>query len=160
MGSLKKINHIKMKSVFAICAIMLFAVCTNAQVKNLASFSFTATKKGADYEVIIKATIEKPWHIYSQTTPAGGPLPTKISFNKNPLITIVGKAKEVGKLEKIHDKNFGVDVLYFSNTVSFVQLVKVKAGVKTNITGTIEYMVCDDEQCLPPTKKTFDIKLQ
>jgi hypothetical protein len=149
-----------MKNILAICATVLLAVSANAQIKNPANFSFTATKKGADYEVIIKATIEKPWHIYSQTTPTGGPLPTKISFNKNPLITVVGKAKEVGKLEKIHDKNFGVDVLYFGNTVSFVQLVKVKAGVKTNITGTIEYMVCDDEQCLPPTKKTFDIKLQ
>lgn len=42
----------------------------------------------------------------------------------------------------------------------YTQLVKVKAGVKTNIAGNISYMVCDDEQCLPPSKKQFDIKLQ
>jgi Disulphide bond corrector protein DsbC len=155
---INKINS--MKYILSLCvACMAFAFNSFSQIKNPTTLAFSAIKKGANYEVIIKATIAKPWHMYSQKTPSGGPLPTKISFNKNPLITIVGNTKEVGKLEKINDKNFGVDVLYFSNEVIFSQIVKVKAGVKTNITGTIEYMVCDDSQCLPPTKKPFDIKL-
>lgn len=146
--------------LFVTFLIIATGVCTSAQVKNPTTISFNAIKKGADYEVVIKVAIAKPWHIYSQNTPSGGPLPTKITFNKNPLITLVGKPKETGKLEKIFDKNFEVDVLYYSNEVMYTQLVKVKPGIKTNITGTFEYMVCDDNECLPPTKKTFDIKLQ
>ena len=58
------------------------------------------------------------------------------------------------------DNVFGIDVKYFNDRVEFIQTVKLKGNVKTNIGGTVEYMVCDDSQCLPPTKKTFDIKLQ
>ena len=32
--------------------------------------------------------------------------------------------------------------------------------MKTNVRGSIEYMICDDTKCLPPVKKFFDIKLQ
>ena len=48
----------------------------------------------------------------------------------------------------------------YSEKVQFVQTVTVKGKVKTNIAGTIEYMVCNDVKCLPPTKKLFDLKLQ
>jgi thiol:disulfide interchange protein DsbD len=49
--------------------------------------------------------------------------------------------------------------VYFSNEVRFVKRVTVKGKVSTNIGGTVEYMVCNESKCLPPTKKTFDIKL-
>jgi thiol:disulfide interchange protein DsbD len=146
------------KIVFA--ALMLVGFSTlHTQVKNPVQWQFEAKKKGVDYEIVLTATVDKPWHIYSQNTGKNGPVPTTFSFKKNPLVTISGKVIETGKLEKVYDKNFSTDVLFYSNKVVFVQLVKVKAGVKTNVSGTVEYMVCDDEQCLPPTKKAFDIKL-
>lgn len=141
-------------------ALLLVCITTlHSQVQNPVSWKYEAKKKGADYEIVITATVEKPWHIYSQNTGKNGPVPTSITFKKNPLVTISGKVNETGKLEKVYDKNFSTDVLFYSNKVVFTQLVKVKAGVKTNVSGTVEYMVCDDEQCLPPSKKTFDIKL-
>jgi thiol:disulfide interchange protein DsbD len=80
------------------------------------------------------------------------------------LITVVaGKAKEIGKLEKILDKNFsakGVEVFFYADQVQFIQNFSIKGALKTNISGTVEYMICDDNQCLPPTKKSFDIKIQ
>ena len=41
-----------------------------------------AAKKIADktYEVKYIANIDAPWHIYSQATPEGGPVATKITF--------------------------------------------------------------------------------
>lgn len=136
-------------------------VSASAQMKNPVSWDYQAVKKSADtYEIVLTATVEHPWHIYSQNTGKGGPIPTAVTFKPNPLVTKNGKVKENGKLEKVFDKNFKTDVLYYSDKVQFVQLVKVKAGIKTNLSGTVEYMVCDDSQCLPPTKKTFDLKLQ
>jgi hypothetical protein len=146
------------KLVFTALLLVGFSAL-QAQVQNPVQWKFEAKKKGTNYEIVITATVDKPWHIYSQNTPKGGPLPTNIAFKKNPLVTISGKVVETGKLEKVYDKNASIDVLFYSGKVVFTQLVKVKAGVKTNVSGTVEYMVCDDEQCLPPTKKTFDIKL-
>ena len=111
--------------------------------------------------IVITADLQHPWHIYSQNTGKGGPVPTTISFKANPLITVTkGKAKEIGKLEKMFDKNFKTNVLSFSEKVQFVQTVKVKGGIKTNLSGTVYYMVCNDSKCLPPVKKSFDLKLQ
>lgn len=150
-----------MKKLFILPIVGLWALQLLAQVKNPVSWNYQAKKKSTGvYEVVITAAIEKPWHIYSQNTGKGGPVPTSFNFKRNPLVTVEGKTKEEGKLEKIYDNNFKTDVLYYSNKVVFVQTVKVKGNLKTNISGTVEYMVCDDEQCLPPTKKSFDIKLQ
>ncbi len=124
------------------------------------SWSYEARKKTADtYDIIITAEVEKPWHLYSQKTEKGGPIPTTISFKTNPLIVKHGTTKELGKLEKSYDENFKINVMYFSDKVQFVQTVKVKGGIKTNLSGTVEYMVCDDSKCLPPAKKSFDLKL-
>ena len=144
---------------------LFFAVVTSlaiGQMKSPVSWTFEAKKKTVDtYEIIATANVDKPWHIYSQNTGKGGPVPTKISLKSNPLISVTkGNAKEIGKLEKTFDKNFDTDVLFFSDKVQFVQIVKVKGGIKTNVSGTVEYMVCDDSKCLPPVKKTFDLKLQ
>ena len=150
-----------MKNFLFVCLAMLFFVNANSQLKDPVSWTYLANKRAPGiYEIVITADIPKPWHMYSQSTPSGGPVPTKISFNKNPLIVKEGKTKETGKMEKINDKVFGVQVFYYSGKVVYSQVVKVKGSVRTNITGTVSFMVCDDTQCLPPTKKTFDLKLQ
>ncbi|MBC7650679.1 MAG: hypothetical protein H7101_02900 [Deinococcales bacterium] len=148
-----------MKKILVTILFSIGLLALHAQVQSPVSWKFEAKKNGAVYNVIITATVDKHWHIYSQNTGKNGPVPTTITFKNNPLVTFNGKVKEIGKLEKIYDKNFQTDVLFYSNKVVFTQALKVKAGIKTNISGTIEYMVCDDEKCLPPTKKTFDIKL-
>jgi len=139
---------------------MMSAFNVFAQPKDPVTWKFEARKKtDGSFDVVATATVQKPWHIYSQYT-GSGPIPTKLSFKVSPLITLQGKVNEVGKLEKVYDPNFKSEVLFFSNTVSFVQNIKLKGKAKTNISGIVEYMVCDDEQCLPPTKKSFDISLQ
>ncbi|TDO28643.1 protein-disulfide reductase DsbD domain-containing protein [Sediminibacterium goheungense] len=149
-----------MKKIIYTLLFTIIAGIATAQIKDPVSWTFEAKKKSADtYEVVLSATIQGKWHIYSQKTGKGGPIPTKVSFKANPLLSMSGEVKEIGKIEKVYDEIFQTDVLYLSNKVQYVQTVKLKGKAKTNITGTIDYMVCDDSQCLPPSKKTFDIKL-
>ena len=155
------INKITMKrSVFLIIGLFIM-LAGKTQMKDPVQWNFSTIKKsGKVYEITYTATIEKPWHIYSQTTPKGGPVPTKIVYKTNPLAAITGTAKENGSLKDVHDEYFGVDVKYFADKVSFVQTVNLKSEVKTNITGTIEYMVCNDSQCHTQKKVSFDLKLE
>ena len=37
------------------------------------------------------------------------------------------------------------------NTVDFVQTVKLKGNIKTSVAGSVEFMVCNDSRCLPPS---------
>jgi thiol:disulfide interchange protein DsbD len=151
-----------MKKFYVLATLFIVSLSNSfSQTSDYVTWSFISKKKqGNTYEVTVTATIAKPWHIYSQNTGVGGPLPTTFKFNPNPLVTVEGKVKETGKLVKVYDKNFKTDVLFYGDKVVFTQIVKTKAAIKTNITGTISYMLCDDEKCLAPTKKTFDIKLQ
>lgn len=149
-----------MKNIVLTFLATFFALFTYAQSSPV-SFTSSAVKKGTGvYEITITAKVPSPWHIYSQNTPEGGPSPTTIEFSKNPLVTPVGKTREVGSLKKVYDKNFKTNVLYFDGDVKFVQLVKVKGNAKTTINANIDYMVCDDHKCLPPTTKTVAVKLQ
>lgn len=149
-----------MKKLVFTLVVAFIAILSFAQ-QNPVSFTSKAVKKSAGmYEITITANVPHPWHIYSQNTPDGGPSPTSITFSKNPLVTPVGKTKEEGSLKKVYDKNFKTNVLYFDGNVKFVQLVKVKNDVKTSLNANIDFMVCDDQKCLPPSLKTVVVKLQ
>ena len=150
-----------MKKIFLLCIGCWLTACAVAQIKNPVKWSFTSKKINATtYEVHLSATIDRGWHIYSQSTPDGGPVPTTVTFGKNPLLTFDGKVKEVGKLEQKHEELFGVDVKQFSNKVDFVQTVKLKAAAKTSVAGSVEFMSCNDKECLPPKSQSFSISLQ
>lgn len=150
-----------MKAFFLFVFATVFTTAAMAQVQDPVKWAYSAKKIDATtYEVHLTATITGGWHIYSQTTPEGGPVPTAISFAKNPLLTINGTAKEIGKLEQHHEELFGVDVKQYSNKVDFVQTIVVKGKAKTSINGTVEFMVCNDRQCLPPATRKFSIVLK
>lgn len=146
-----------MKISLLIGVLLGFFIRSHAQE---IQWSYHIEKIGArKYAVHLTAALSDPWHTYSQTTPLGGPLPTSIQFAKNPLLAFDGQPKEVGKLEQIHDEAFGVDVKYYQNKVDFVTNVELKSDLKTNVSGTIKYMVCTDEQCLPPATASFSLPL-
>ena len=132
---------------FLLFAFVLFCGSTVSAQSDVVEWRFES-KKLADkkYEVKLIALVINPWHIYSTTTPDGGPLPTKVSFAKNPLTTFDGKLKEVGKLQTHFEEVFEVDTKYFNNKVEFVQVVNVKGNAKTNLTGTVEFMACNDRE--------------
>lgn len=149
-----------MKKLISTFVLAIIAMAAFAQ-ENPVSWSTKAEKQSnGTYKIIITAAFSAPWHIYSQHTPDGGPVPTTFKFNKNPLVTLVGKTEEKGMLKTTHDKNFGVDVKYYVGKVEFVQTVKVRGNVKTNVSGSVNYMVCNDHECLPPVDQNFSVKLQ
>lgn len=149
-----------MKLSFLI-ASLLTAFSLQAQL-NPVSWSFSA-KKVADktYEVHMVATMQTGWHLYSQIQPDDAiAIPTTFTITPNPLFTLEGKIKEVGKMEVMKDKDLGVSANQYSKTVTFIQKIKLKANVKTNFKGNVEYQTCDDKKCLPPKTVKFDIAIK
>lgn len=150
-----------MKKIVTLFTVVFITLSAAAQIQDPVDWTYTVKKVSADtYTFTATANIEGDWHMYSQTTGKGGPVATKITFKNNPLITKVGTTKEVAKVKQVYDEIFKTNVRYIGETATYIQTLKVRGGVKTNIAGTVEYVVCDDRQCLPPSKKTFDLKLQ
>lgn len=139
-------------------SLFLFgAMSLSAQ--NPVSWSFTSKKlANGNYEIHMTATIEKGWHLYSQTQPDDAiALPTTFTITNNPLIEKVGKIREEGKMEKFRDTELEISANQYSKTVNFVQTIKLKGKAKTSFSGSVEYQTCDDKKCLPA--KTIDFKV-
>ena len=148
-----------MKKLLVLFCSIVFAMNVHAQKPNPVKWTFTAIKKSdKQYEVVASATIDAPWHMYSQFV-SGGPIPTSFTFSKNPLIQLAGKTKEKGKLQKMYDKNFKTELSFFSDKVDFIQTVNLKVASKTNLVGMVEYSICNDDRCLPPAKVSFEVAL-
>jgi hypothetical protein len=148
---------------FLLANLLLIAVAVaHAQMANPVQWTYTA-KKIADkvYELHLTATIQTNWHMYSQTQPADAIInPTEIIFKKNPLITLDGKVKEVGKMQLYKEEKLKLSANQYAGKVDFVQKIKLKGNVKTNIVGSVEYQTCDDKKCLPPKKIDFTIAIK
>jgi len=147
-----------MKHLLPVLAILLTSTVF-AQSDKEVQWTFAA-KKIADniYEIHMTAKVSDDWHIYSQDA-GEGPFATAFTFSKNPLVNFEGKVKESGKMKKVFEKSFDAEVRYYENTVSFVQVVKLKGKAKTNVAGKVEFMVCNDSRCLPPAAVDFKINI-
>lgn len=109
--------------------------------------------------LVMTANIDKGWHLYSQFIADGGPIKTTFTFEPSSGYETVGVVTE-SKAVEYYDKNFEMQLKYFSGQAVFKQKVKLKNNAAQKITGMVEFMVCDDEKCLPPDQVdlTFNIK--
>ena len=148
-----------MKQLFTfLTLVLLTSTLANAQSAKQVKWVYTV-KKIADktYEVSMRATVGAKYHLYSQDAGAEGPLPTTFNFTKNPLVSFEGKVKETGKLIKKNEEVWGGVVNYYENSVNFIQVVKLKSNIKTNIAGKVSFIVCNDRECLAPSDVDFSV---
>ena len=139
-----------MKKLLLLFALFTIGSATFAQIYDPVDWTTTVEKvSDTEYDLIVKATIEEGWHVYSQSVPEDGPIPTNFSFVPSPNYELIGKTSEdEGHTE--FDAVFNMVIKYFENEATFKQRIKVATSKAFKITGELEFMVCDDERCLPP----------
>ena len=108
-------------------------------------------------EVVIKANIDAGWHLYGLDIPDNGPRPTTITFESIKNAKKVGKLVGLSKLKEVYDPNFDMKLTWYAGEAVFVQKLSSEDASKIRIKGSVEFMVCNDESCLPPTKESFDL---
>ncbi|WP_317899092.1 protein-disulfide reductase DsbD domain-containing protein [Aurantibacillus circumpalustris] len=149
-----------MKKILALCFTLLLSFNFFSQSKNpiswVTSYKSISSTEG---EIIIIASIEKGWHMYSQDTTSAGPVPTTFYFEKATGFKLVGKALEIGAHE-IFDKAFDAKISSFSDKAEFRQKIKITGKTSFTIPFKVEYMCCDDSMCLPPKTVDLSVKVQ
>ena len=138
--------------------LFFLTVFATAQGHKQVVWKFSLEKSGKDYVIKMDATIESGWHIYSQNIKGDGPVPTSFSFELPKGAKLNGKTKEPQATE-VFDESFGMKVKYFSKSVVFTQIISGKLNKEQVIKGTVNYMICNDQMCLPPVDVPFEIKL-
>ena len=139
----------------------LIGSISNAQIHNPVEWITTVEKvNDSEFNLVITANIEYGWHLYSQTVPEGGPIPTSFIFEENnEAYQLIGKPTEGAGHEEF-DNVFEMDIKYFDTQAIFKQKIKLLTNDKINIKGSLEFMVCDDTRCLPPTDVDISFDLQ
>jgi thiol:disulfide interchange protein DsbD len=135
-----------------------FASLAQAQIFDPVKWAVSIENRTATTaDLILTATIEKGWHLYSQHLDGDGPVPTTFSFKQLGTATLKGAVSEgKGKVEL--DPNFDMQLKYFEGTARFVQKIALTPKA-TEVKGEVEFMVCDDKRCLPPSVEEFDVKI-
>ncbi|MBS9766963.1 MAG: thioredoxin family protein [Flavobacteriaceae bacterium] len=142
-----------MKKVFLLLAVFV-SFFTSAQIAEPVKWATQVEKiSDTEYNLVSVATIDDGWHLYSQNIAEGGPVATTFTYDaKGGVFSTVGKTTEP-KGHTVQDKAFNMEVTYFGEKAIFKQKVQFKEKpTLQNVNGTVEFMCCNDGQCLPPTE--------
>ena len=146
-----------MKNII-ITVMLLFCGSIFGQMYNPVKWS-TAVEKISEKEYLLKAeaTIQAGWHLYGQYIEEGGPSPTAFAFKKKNF-ELLGKTTEE-KGHEVVDKIFDMKIKYFEDKALFTQKIKFTSDAVSNIAAEVEFMVCDDSNCLPPSSEELVFKI-
>jgi DsbC/DsbD-like thiol-disulfide interchange protein len=148
-----------MKKLLLALTAILMTIGAKAQVESPVKWAYAAKRTSpTEAVVLIKATIDKGWHIYSQHLKEGGPVATSFTFAPSKEYVLVGKTVEPTPIVKF-EKAFSMNVGYFENSVVFQQKIKLRSAKTKAVKGKLEFMVCNDQKCLPPDEVQFVIPL-
>ncbi|MEM6376741.1 MAG: protein-disulfide reductase DsbD domain-containing protein [Bacteroidota bacterium] len=148
-----------MKHFLNLCFCLLFANFASAQLQKV-TWEATLEKGDSDeYTLVLQGTIEHGWYLYSQYLESDeGPIATKVVLNEMEGMESIGKTKESGNKVEGYDNIFLMNITKYKEDVTFKQLLKLPKDTEF-VSGTITFMTCDDEQCLPPTEVEFTAEL-
>lgn len=120
----------------------------------------TAVSSGSKTIVYLRAKIDEGYHLYSLTTPKGGPIQTSVTIAGQPAVASYGVYQP--KPDRHIDPTLGVPVETFAGVVDIPVILHLSAKAKGDVTIPIEvrYQACSNEICLPPVTRSINASLQ
>lgn len=137
-----------MKKIVSLFALFL-AFMGTAQIVEPVKWSSSVVKvSDIELDLIISASIENNWHLYSQFTPEGGALPLVFTFkNQKGNYQLIGKTKE-GKYKKSFNEIFEIEEYYFQTSAKFTQRIKILNSKLKTISLLADGQACIDGKCV------------
>ena len=136
--------------------VLLLPMMAKAQILEPVQWTVETEKLNKnEYNIVFKAEIEDHWHLYSQYTPFGGPMPLYFEFTDTLGIERIGGVVEPKAIIKYSDI-FEIDEHFFENEAVFTQKVKLVDDAAT-VAGVITGQACK-ESCVQLTYE-FEVQL-
>lgn len=141
--------------VIALAGMAISTARAASPVQWTAKVEMTSETEGV---VVLSASIDEGWHVYGLQMPADGPSATKVYYTPSG-IAFDGNAKVTPSPRKVKDDLFGVELTYWEGKVTFRRKFRVVDAANASVRVKVEFMACNDSNCLPPTSKEFDLKI-
>ncbi len=145
----------------ALTLSLLVAVITSmasAQIMTPVKWSAKVDMTGDDEgKVVLTASISPGWHMYSlDCDPSAGPQILEITYPKLDGVTLEGKPTPDKASHKQYDDMFGAELSWWTQGVTITQKFKA-VKPEFNIDVMVVCSACNDENCIPPSRSTFNL---
>jgi cytochrome c biogenesis protein CcdA/thioredoxin-related protein len=136
--------------IITLCGLLVFSLTTNAQVLEPVTWETSVEKiSDTEYDLISTAAVDDGWHLYSQSVPDDGPIPTTFIYKATADYELNGTTQEE-EGHTVDDPVFLMKIKFFEDKAEFRQRIKVLSQELSIVEGEVEFMACDDEKCLAP----------
>ncbi len=145
----------RFSTLFALAAMVIGANAAEDPVQWALAPQQASVAPGGTVLARLTATLQPGWHLYSPTTPKGGPIPTTLALAASPAVASVRIYEP--KPDRRFDANFQLDTETFENQAVFllaIELSKDAPAGSLDLTAQVRYQSCNDKMCLPPKRKT------
>jgi thiol:disulfide interchange protein DsbD len=117
-----------MRKIFLFLSLILSSSAVFSQIYEPVKWSTSVEKVSeTTYDLIVKASIDANWHLYSQNVPEDGPIATSFIFTTSEKYELIGKTSE-GEGHTVNDPVFEMKIKYFEKEAIFKSLVVLSSN--------------------------------
>lgn len=145
-----------MKKFLCLWLLTLVACLGQAQILTPVKWKIKLDdSESVEKTLTFTATIDNGWHLYDMNLPEGGPVSTSFAFETVKGAKLIGEPIASKEATTVFDEQFNMNLRWFAKNVSFTQKIEVTDPKGLKLEGYVEFMACNDENCLPPEKEEF-----
>ncbi len=145
-----------MKRFVSLLMLTFVALAVQAQILTPVKWKIQLEdSETTEKTLVFSATLDAGWHLYDMNLPEGGPISTSFSFENLKGAKTVGSPVASKEATTVFDEQFKMELRWFANEVTFRQKIEVTDPKNLQLSGYVEYMACNDENCLPPEQEEF-----
>ena len=145
-----------MKKFLCLWLLTLVACLGQAQILTPVKWKIKLDdSESVEKTLTFTATIDNGWHLYDMNLPEGGPVSTSFAFETLEGAKLIGNPVASKEATTVFDEQFNMNLRWFAKNVSFTQKIEVTDPKGLKLEGYVEFMACNDENCLPPEKEEF-----
>lgn len=145
-----------MKKIVTLVLLSIIAWTAQAQILTPVKWKIKLEdSETAEKTLVFSAKLENGWHLYDMNLPEGGPISTSFNYETLKGAKTAGDPVPSKKATTVYDEQFGMNLSWYAKEITFSQKIEVTDPKAFKLAGYVEYMACNDENCLPPDKESF-----
>lgn len=145
-----------MKKVLSFMLLLMIAWAAEAQILTPVKWEIKLEDSDSSVKTLLfSAKLDKGWHLYDMNLPEGGPISTSFNYETLKGAKTVGSPVPSKKATTVYDEQFEMNLSWYAHEVSFTQKLEITNPKAFKVEGYVEFMACNDENCLPPDKESF-----
>lgn len=145
-----------MKKVLSFMLLLMIAWAAEAQILTPVKWEIKLEDSDSSVKTLLfSAKLDNGWHLYDMNLPEGGPISTSFNYETLKGAKTVGSPVPSKKATTVYDEQFEMNLSWYAHEVSFKQKLEITNPKAFKVEGYVEFMACNDENCLPPDKESF-----